>query len=261
MALSAQSLFLYGYTVTVSNQYIDFKGASGGPEITATLPLGDYSLSSLGSALQAAMQAADPTNVYIVTVDRSLLGGLANRITISSSGSFFQILFGTGTHAVASMASLVGFNPTDYTGGTSYTGSQSTGTSLVPVMLGYDYADPNQQQKRFGAVNVSASGLKEAVFFNTQDFIDVEFMYEPKSKLPAWLALMTWMTAQKPFDFTPEITKPSIFFPVTLEKSEYEGRGLGFQMKEMLKDYPNFYTTQPMNFRVVKDFSTTTFIL
>ena len=263
MALSAKSLFLYGYTVTPSNQNIDFIAVSAGPTLTAVVPIGTYSLSTILTAIQVAMATADTTsgNIYTLTADRTIMGGTQNRVTINSTGAFFSLLFGTGPNASSSLAFLLGFNSTDRTGATNYTGNFSTGSVLIPDFIGYNYADQNQQALVFGAVNISASGLKEAVVFNEQYFIDVEFKYEPKSKLATqWVPFRDWVITQAPFDFTPEISSPTVFSPVTLEKSSYGKTGMGFLMKEMLPDFPNEYTTGPLNFRVVIDSNTTVYI-
>lgn len=251
MALSALSLINYGLEVTALNCNLDFKAISGGPTLTAVLPFGFYSLTSLAVEIVSALQAVDSTQLYAVTVTRNILGGTQNRITISTAGSFFSILFGTGPNVNTSVASLIGFNPTDYLGNVSYTGSQTAGTALIPMFIAYNYLDTSNQGKVFGAVNISASGLKTAVVFNIQQFIDLQFMYEPKSRLSEWGFFWQWAIQQRDFDFTPEITKPDLVFQVNLEKTQYESKGLGFQMKEMLPNFPNLYDTGPVNLRVV----------
>lgn len=253
MALSARSLFLFDYEVTALNQSLDFKAAFGGPEINATLNLGFYSASSLADEIERAMKDADPANSYTVTVNRNIMGGLENRITISTTGTFLSILFATGTNTNTNVSSLIGFNPVDYTGSTAYTGSQTTGTTLLTDQIGYGYLDDRNQAKVFGAVNVSAAGVKEAVVFNIQKFVDVDFQYEPKSKLAQWQAFFYWAIQQRPFDFTPEITLPDTLFQVTLERTEYESKGLGFRMREMRPNFPNFYQTGPLMFRIIEE--------
>lgn len=256
MALSSQSLFLYGYSVGVTNQNLDFKAASGGPVLTAQLALGAYSLTSLLAQVASAMNTADPNNTYSASADRTLMGGTQNRVTLQTSGSFLSLLFGSGPNVATSCAPLIGFNAADYTGATGYTGAQSTGTTLLPQYIGYNYSDQNLQSKLFGAVNVSAAGVKEAVVFNTQYFVEVEFKHESKANATGpWQALFQWMIKQNPFDFTPEITKPAIFYQLTLEKTDVEGKGLGYKMKEELSEgFPNFYTTGPLTFRVVLNY-------
>lgn len=251
MALSALSLINYGLEVTALNSNLDFKASSGGPILTAVIPLGFYSVGSLGIAVAAAMQAQETVANYSVSIDRSILGGTQNRFTIISSGAYLSLLFGTGPNLTTSISNLIGFNPTDYTGLTQYTSSQSIGTALIPTFFGYNYRDSLNQSKLFGAVNVSASGLKTSIVFNKQFFIDVQYKYEPQSRLLEWSNFWSWAIQQRDFDFTPEITNPTYVFQSNLERTEYDSKGLGFQMKEMLPTFPNLYDTGPLNFRIV----------
>jgi len=260
MALGAQSLFLYGYTITEDNMFIDFQAVNAGPVLTATLEIGEYSLTSLLEEIASAMNAADPANVYSAAADRTVLGGLQNRVSIGTTGSYLKILFGSGPNEAASVASLIGFLTTDYSGDTTYTGSSTTGTALVPAYIGYNYLNDYNQAKVFGNVNVSAAGIKEAVVFQIQKFIDVEFRYESRNVLSSWQQLFYWLIQQKPFDFTPEISSPGTFYQVTLEKTAYDSKGLGYQMKEMLPNFPNLYQTGPLNFRIVPDVTVQQFI-
>jgi hypothetical protein len=255
MALSAYSLINYGIEITALNANLDFKASMAGPELNAVLNVGFYSPTSLADEIARAMQAVDSVNNYTCTVNRNILGGTQNRLTIATSGSFLSLLFGSGTNIFTSVAIIAGFSASDYTGSTSYTGSGTTGTSLVPDFFGYGYLNDFNQGKVFGAVNVSAAGVKESVVFNIQKFIDVEFKYEPKSKLLAWKNFFTWAIQQRPFDLTPEISDPTTTYQVTLEKTQYDGKGLGFQMRELLPNFPNFYTTGPLNLRIIESLS------
>lgn len=256
MALSSQSLFLYGYSVGVTNQNLDFKAASGGPVLTAQLPLGSYSLTSLLTAVATALNTADSAHTYTATADRTLMGGTQNRVTLGTSGSYLSLLFGSGPNVATSCAALIGFNPADYTGATGYTGSQTTGIALIPAYNGYNYSDGTLQSKVFGAVNVSAAGVKEAIVFNTQYFVDVEFKHESKAAATgAWAQLFQWLIDQNPFDFTPQISAPSTVYQVTLEKTAEDSKGLSYKMKEELAEgFPNYYTTGPLTFRVVLNY-------
>jgi hypothetical protein len=255
MALSSKSLFVYGLTVTTLNQNIDFQNVSSGPVLTAQIALGFYSPQSLAQAVALAIQSVDATNIYSVTVNTNIAGGTQNRITIATNGTFLSLLFSSGPNATTSAASLMGFNPTDYTGATSYTGSASVGTTLIPDFIGYSFLNDLNTKKVFGAVNVSASGLKEAVTFNIQLFIQVDFKYEAKANLLNWQNLFAWLIQQKTFDFTPEISIPDAFFTCTLESTDYDKQGLGYQMKEMLPDFPNFYETGTLIFRITPNTS------
>lgn len=255
MALSAKSLFTYKIEVTTLNQNLDFKNASSGPIMTAVIALGFYSPTSLADAIGFALQTQDSTNIYTVSVARNIMGGTQNRVTVATNGTYLSLLFGSGPNVNTSPATLMGFNQVDYVGSTTYTGSQTTGTTLIPTYLGYNYLDDSNMAKVFGAVNVAASGLKEAVTFNVQTFIEVEYKYELKSRLALWKDFFYWAQAQKPFDFTPEISSPDTFYNCTLEKTEYQEQGLGWRMPEMLPDFPNSYQTGALMFRITPDTS------
>ena len=148
------------------------------------------------------------------------------------------------------MAPLIGFSATDKTGSTSYAGFASCGTVLIPELVGYNFVSPQRSRKIFGSVNVSASGLKEAIVYQIQEFWSVSFKHEPETKVEAeWTPLMTWMISQKPLEFTPEISSPSTFYEGTLESTAADGAGLGYMMEEMLPQFPFYYQTGTLKFR------------
>lgn len=254
MALRGKSLILYGLEVTEFNSSIDFKITGGGVEKQATLQLGFYSLTGLMVEIKRAMQAADSTNTYGVTANRTVNGGLENRITISTSGVFLSLLFSTGSRAASSVASLIGFSG-DQTGSTNYTSTSSAGTRLIPEFAGYNYLGPEFDRKVQGVVSITASGQKEALVWQIQHFISVEFKYEPTAKwIVEWLPFVDWMITQKLFEFTPEYeSNPNTFYEVTLETSSNDGKGLGMIGKEMLPQFPFNHQTGPMKFRERQD--------
>jgi hypothetical protein len=244
-------MFLYGYQVTENNRSLDFKAnpLDSSPRL-ATLRLGYYSLTSLCVEIARALAELDPTHVYTATADRTQAGGLENRITITSSHTFFQILFATGPRASSSCAALIGFNAADYVSATSYQGSFTTGVRLITERPGYNYSHPDESNSIFGSVNVSASGLKEAIVFAIQSFWSVEFKYEPRQKTRTeWKNFMQWAIQQRRLEFTPEITSPTEFFEGTLESTSAEGKGLGYKMTQMLPNFPDFYQTGSLKFR------------
>jgi hypothetical protein len=154
----------------------------------------------------------------------------------------FEILFFTGTRAASNCATILGFNPVDQTGNTLYTGSMTSGTVLVPSLVGYNYLRPEFNQKQFGNVNISASGVKEAIVFQTQRFTQVQFKYEPEAKVLAeWAPFAQWYTKQRLFEFVPNIGDPNTFYEVTMEKTQGDGKGLAYHFSEMLPEFPNHY--------------------
>jgi len=251
MALTERSLFLYGLEVTTSNNAIDFKGASDGPELQAVLNNGPYSLTLLTAEVKRALEEADPDHTYNVTADRSYSSNTQNRITIATYDSFLSLLFGTGSRLLTSASELLGFNPSDYTGSTSYTGATTTGTSFIPTLTGYNYLGPDFMQKKDGALSIAASGFKEAIIFSTNKFIQVEFKYNPQADVIVdWMPFFDWSTEQKPYDFTPEYTSPSSVYSVTLESTSADSKGMAFTMKEQLPSFPFLYETGMIKMRL-----------
>jgi hypothetical protein len=243
-------MFLYGYTVTPNNRFITFgTSVSEVPPTTArtaTLNLGYYSLTSLMAEVARALAAADPTHIYTVTANRTVGGGLENRVTIATNFTYLTLYFSSGN--ASNPASLLGFLPQDYSGSTSYTGSLSSGTVLIPEQLGYTFLPPELMQKNFGVVNISASGLKESVVYNIQTFWQVKFRYISRSNaMGPWQALILWMIQQRRLEFTPEITSPTVFYEGTLEGPN---SGLELSLAEMLSDgLPQEYETPLLKFR------------
>lgn len=252
MALQDKSLFLYGFTIDDSNQNIPFKISGGGSELNAEVTPGDYTLSTLADAIETAMHEVDTSNVYTVTVNRTSTGNLQNRITISTSGAFLSILFSTGSTAATSIRSVISFGSTDRTGATTYTNSLTSGTALQTAWYANNFQWPTSYQRSIGNLSIAANGQKEFVYWSTQYFMTAEFKWESEANVLAyWAPLITWMIQQRPFEFTPETNVPNTFYSVTLEKSSADGKGIGFLMKEMLPDYPFWFTTGAMEFRLL----------
>lgn len=255
MALTSQSLFLYGYTVTASNRNFDFRAVAAETPRQAVLNLGYYSLSGLLRELVRAIGVVDVTNTYTVTADRTASGNLQNRITIATTSVFFSILFASGPNTATNCAALLGFAAADRTGALTYTGTLTTGTAMRPnaslsMIQGYNFVKPEFQPKSMGALNISTSGLKEQVIFNIQNFWSIEFKYLTSSEATTdWLPLITWMIQSRPIEMTPAIASASTFYEGTLESSSSDGKGMGLYLKEMLPDFPNIFQTGPMKFR------------
>lgn len=251
MALTSRSLIRYGLAVTAFNSSLDFKNASGGSELNATLRTGYYSLTGLMDEVVRAMNEADPANTYSYTIDRSISGGTQNRVTILTSGIFLSLLFATGTRAISSCATLLGYTATDKTGATSYQSQTSAGTTFLTAREGYNYQAPETTRKIQGTVNISASGEKEAVVFNVMQFLEVEFRHETQANTyTTWADFFTWAIKQRPFEITPILTSYNTFYEVTLDSTEADGKGLGYQMREMLPDFPFYYRTGKLRMRL-----------
>lgn len=105
------------FVITSSNNKVNFVETNLGPELTATIPVGSYSLSALIAAIKAALEAAS-VNARTYTVSKSAVTG---KWTIAGQ-TYLELLFSTGTDAATSIRSAIGFGSNDFTGATTYTG-------------------------------------------------------------------------------------------------------------------------------------------
>lgn len=107
------------YVITASNRKIDFKEASLGSELTATLPIGNYTASELATHIKEQMESVG-SETY--TVSRSAATG---KWTLSSGGAYLALLRNSGTNVANSVWSAIGFGTeADSTGALTYTGAK-----------------------------------------------------------------------------------------------------------------------------------------
>ena len=255
MALTSQSLFLYGYEITDSNRFLNFKSASLGAELTAMIDPGSYSLTSLLEALEAAMENVDPANNYTLSADRTVGGGLQNRVTIATAGSYLSLLVNSGTNAADGIAETLGFSvASDLTGSTSYTGTSSTGTSFLTNLVGYNYLSPDFTQKGNSSKNVASSGNQETIVYSVWKYWRAQFKYIPAATaLSDWIPFFQWATQGGLVEMTPNVSSPTVFYEGWLDKTGFDNQALGYQMIEMLPDFPNVYDTGLLTFRMRND--------
>lgn len=106
------------FVITASNNKINFKESIGGPELTATLTVGNYSVSTLALELKTQLENI---GAKTYTVSQSASTG---KWTIATTGDF-EIYFSTGTNAGTSCRDVIGFGTNDFTGSSSYTGPKT----------------------------------------------------------------------------------------------------------------------------------------
>jgi hypothetical protein len=252
MALRNPSLFTYGYTITATNQFLPFKDSSGMPYVV-TLPLGYYSAQSLANQIVLGMNDISPSDSYQVNIDWTVSSNTQNRFRIISDGTAFALDFLTGTSASDSVASTIGFGASDYVGLTAYTGPSDTGSKLFTEMTGYNYIPPTMYKTETSVQTISIRGDKETIVWSSQEFLQVEFKYEPEIKVETlWQDFMDWASKGRSFDFTPDyVSLPSIVYSVTFEKTSGASNGLGYKFQELLPSFPFLYTTGQIVMRVL----------
>lgn len=252
MALRNPSLFTYGYQVTSSNQYVPFVDSSGS-QYVATIPLGYYSAQSLANQITLGMNDMSPCDVYQTNLDWTYNSNTENRFKLISNGTSFRLPFLTGLNASDSIAALIGFDASDYTGLTTYTGPNDTGLKVFTELTAYNYLPPTMYKTETAVQTISIRGDKETIVWSSQEFVQAEFKYEPEAKvITTWQPFMDWASKGRPFDFTPDyVTDPSVVYSVTFEKTSGASNGLGYKFQELLPSFPFLYTTGQLVMRVL----------
>jgi hypothetical protein len=105
------------YEITTSNNKINFKESAMGAELTATLAIGEYSVSTLALEIKNALESVG-TETYAVS-----FGSGTGKWTIAHAGSYLDLLFSTGSDGATSIRNTIGFGVNDYSGGVSYVGA------------------------------------------------------------------------------------------------------------------------------------------
>lgn len=253
MALTTKSAFFYGLEVTALNYALDFQ--VGATVYAATLRRGNYTATTLAAEIARAMSEADITHTYSATYGRNVLfGSIVSQFAITGS-SAFRFLFASGTRTAVNCAALLGWTVIDTAVSTNQLSNASFGETLEPDLIGYSYQPITSMRKIVGSLNVSASGIKESIIYSNQQFFQVEFKYEPEATaLVYWADFFDYATRQNLIEFAEDKSVPAVTIDCTLESTEFDGKGMGYLMKEMLPDFPFFYRTGIMRFRKRPEF-------
>lgn len=254
-----QALFLYGHDVNQFNNRIPFKISGGGSELIATLNEGNYTATEFMAEIVRALTTADGSNTYTVTLNRTVSANTENRMTVTTSGGYLDLLFGSGSTALSSPRILMGFDAVDYTGATSYTGTLTSGTILIPAYPTYNYHGPDVEKKSDGVKNVSAFGIKETLVFSQVGFFEGEWKWitdlDGSLQKTQWITFLEYATRQKKLEFTPSLTESAgTFYQCTLESTPEDSNGLAYKLKQMTgQGLWRVYMTGNYKFRVKQE--------
>lgn len=250
--LSTLSVFYYGTTVDRDNNKIDFD--EGGSELTATLRIGDYSLTEYVSELQTQFNLVSG-NTITVTLNRT-----TRKITIASTGTL-NLLCNTGSHFGTSAYSMMGFNTdADKTGSSSYVSDNGTGSEYRPQSILAQYTGwTDYKVKENAVVNVSTSGIVQAITFGTGSRVRMNItqirnhtglvsplFYENASGLADARLFMDFLITKGKVEFMPDVSSRSTYKKLILENTDVSANGTGYELKNMSKD---IYETGKMLFR------------
>lgn len=254
MSLKTFSSFYYGHTVDSNNFTLDFD--EGGPELQASLEIGDYTLTELLVEVKAQMDAIGG-QTYSVSVDRS-----TRLVTISAPGNF-SLLPVTGSRSGLSVFELLGFTA-DKTGSNSYVGDQPSGSEYLPQFILQDHISfDNWKESIDPVVNEATSGQVETVKFGTKQFMEANIKWITEYVMPNFGPIendqqaltnirlfLDFATNKRRFEYMEDRQNPGNFDKVILESTPESSTGTNYKLKEE-REAAGFFSTGVLKFRKV----------
>ena len=256
MAINTMSKFYYGHNITSSNCKLNFKEGAGS-ELTATLDVGDYTLTDFATEVQRVLNVAGALT-YTVSVARA-----TRVITIAATGTF-TLLAATGTNIADGVFTLAGYAAADVTG-TSLVAGSASGSEFIPQFNLQKYISfDDQESASYSSVATSAGGSVEVVSFGTDNFMNCEIAYQTNLTQAAGSVVenqsggldnlrtfMQYITAKRKIEFIPDRDSPSTYVKCLLESTPSSGAGTGFVLNEYLGTLPGFFSSGLLRFRKV----------
>lgn len=260
MSLNTHSKFYFGFEVDSDNLYLDFK--EGGPELTAQIAIGSYTMTDFAAAIQSAMNA-ESSNNYVVSIDRT------TRIVTIAGDAAFDLLVTTGSHAGSSIFGELGFTGADLVGLATYSGATAIGTEYSTQFVLQSFVDADDQQNAtYGTVNKAASGKIEVVTYGNESYFDMEFKFITNidngldgpirfkaDGVDQFRNFMRYLVTKAPLEFMRDENDPSSFENIYLEGTpEDASMGLKFKIKEQYgRGLPGYFESGVLKFRKIED--------
>lgn len=257
--INTYSKFYYDIIVDDTNYKLDFAEGAG-PELTADINTGEYSLTEIGAEIERALNDTGALT-YTVTINRT-----TRIMTIAASGTF-KLYVSTGTHAGISVFTLIGFTGADRTGASSYSGDTAIGSVYEPQFKLQSYVDQEDwQQSADASINKTASGHIEVINFGTEKFFqwNINFITDieqpcnsPILNNPTGLEdirdFLRYCIKRTPLEFMPDKSDPSTFYKIILESTPDSQNGTGYKLKELYdKNAPGYFETGVLKWRLLE---------
>lgn len=258
MALKAHSIFYYGHKIDENNNLIDFADSPGGPEKTAEIPVGSYTLTKFLEVITAALNAASSLD-WTYTLDRT-----TRIVTLLSSGPA-DLLLGTGTNFLNTPATLLGFPQADILNDDTFVGSTASGSEWSPQFPLQDYKPKDKNKKLVNAVvSKSASGDNVSVqSFGTDRFIKMNAKYITNQPTEGVLrnnpnavaeveAFLDYIVEKNPVEFMEDEDDRDVFEKVYLESTPQNADGTQYDLVEYVdRNLPEYFETGLLTFKVI----------
>ena len=248
--LSTMSKWYFGHYIDSTNNILPF---NDGSDKTATLNVGDYSLTEFVTEIARALNAASSLT-FTATLDRS------TRFITIAAGSNFELQVASG--ASANPFSLMGFTGSDRTGAGSYTSNVASGSEFKPQLKLQKYISFGDEQiSSYSNVAKSASGTVEVVSFGTDDFMTCEVAYQTNNNttgsaienqangLDNLRTFLQYAVNKRKLEFIPDRDTPATFTKCILESTNASSDGTGYRLNEYLGRMPGFFSSGTLKFR------------
>lgn len=257
MALKTHSAFYYGHIIDENNNLINFKEGAG-PEKTAEIPTGSYTLTKFVEVIVAALNAASSLE----------WSGSLNRttgvITLTADGTASLLLL-SGTNYLNTPDLLLGMNKVDRLNQTTFVGDFRSGYEYLPQFPLQDYLSKDRNKKLVNpVVSKSASGDTVSVqSFGIEHYIKFNIKWITNNPTDGLLRnddsavenveqFLNYIVEKHPIEFMENETDRNIFDKVYLDSTEAESSGTGYNLKEYTdKDLPEFFESGLLSFRVI----------
>lgn len=256
MQLNNHSKIYYGWQVTTENRFIDFNDGAGLK--VAELKVGRYTSSQLASEVANKMNAQSLVD-FTVTFDRVL-----RKFTISAATSF-SLLALSGPNAGIGLF-VLGYNPIDKTGLTSYQADIASGFVYTTQFFIQSYKDTSTNRKAIdGVINKSASGKLEVIKFGNERFMEAEFNFITniiqtsgsivrinETGVEELIQLLEWLTEKAPIEFMINESKPLEFQEFILESTASDSKGLDYDLIELYdRGLADYFKTGLLKFKLI----------
>lgn len=234
------SVFYYGILITKANQNMNFD--EGGGELTAVLPIGDYTHSEIVVEIAKAFTLAGAQD-YTCTFNRT-----TRKITIAAPLTF-DLLTNTGSQVGTSPWTLFGYNTAaDQTGAITYTAANAAGSEYRPQIILGDYIQPEDYEvKESAVVSMSTNGIVQTLQFgdgqrmqcNIRGATDLtnqltnDLFYENATGVADFRTFMKYLITKSKIEFMPDVDTRSTFHKLLLESTPADKSGTKFTIKNM----------------------------
>lgn len=246
------SKWYYGHFIDQTNNILSF---NDGTAKTATLNVGDYSLTEFVTEVARALNAASSLT-FTTSLDRS-----TRLITIAGSSNF-ELSIASG--ASANPFGLIGFTGSDRTGTNTYTGNVASGSEFKPQVKLQKFIDfQDEQIASFSNVAKSANGSVEVVQFGLDSMMTCEVVYQTNNNtigsaienqangLDNLRTFLQYGTQKRKMEFVPDRDTPATFTKCIIESTNASSTGTGYRLKEYLGTTPGFFSSGTLKFRKV----------